>query len=224
MRLGDRSAYESRILLRSMLEIQINYAWIRLRDSHSRAIRFHKFWPIERLRLLEKAGTIFRPPDYDQRRQALEAERRKVRHLFRFRDKKGKMQWAQSWAAVSSVEARLAEVLRKEKPETQPDLFMYGMFISFSSATHGSPNSLAEVLRVDGGRLRPAEQPEARPKVHRTGAFILLAWIIEAFAEDARLRRQCRADIRRVSVSLEELVQKARQKARAACTRRPREL
>lgn len=123
-RLGRQSAYESRVLLRTMLEIQINYAWIRLRNTHSRAVRFYQFRPVERLRLLEKTATIFRPEDYDQRKRALQVERNKVRHLFRFRNPKGKMQWAHSWPTVGSVEARLTEVQKKEKPGAVPDPFL----------------------------------------------------------------------------------------------------
>ena len=215
-RCGTQSAYESRVLMRCMLEIQINYAWIRLRNSHSRALRFHHYWSIDRLRLLEKAGTIFRAADYADRRRALIAERRKVRHLFRFRDKNGKMQWAQSWASVSSVEARLAEVQRKEKPAAKPDPFMYGMYISFSSATHGSPNSLVEVLEVAGSRLVPKSQPEMKPKAHYIGAFILLAWAIEAFAKDSRLRRPCATDIDSVTKPLKEMLKIANKRWPAA--------
>lgn len=215
-RCGNKSAYECRVLLRSMLELQINYAWIRLRNSYSRALRFHQYWPLERLRLLEKTGTIFRASDYTARRRALVAERRKVRHLFRFRDKNGKMQWAQSWASVSSVEARLAEVQKKEKPGLTPDPFLYAMYISFSSASHGSPSSLVEVLDVVGGRLIPKSQPEVRPSAHQVGAFVLLVWTIEAFAEDGRLRRQCGFDIRSVSKPLKAMAKKANQKWQAA--------
>jgi hypothetical protein len=198
--------------MRSMLEIQINYAWIRLRNSHSRALRFRQYLPIDRLRLLEKAGTIFRASDYTARRRAFMAERRNVRHLFRFRDKNGKMQWAQSWASVSSVEARLAEVQKKEKPGSSPDPFLYGLYVSFSSATHGSPGSLIEVLDVVGGRLIPKRQPEVRPNAHQVGAFILLVWTIEAFAEDARLRRQCGSLIRTVSKPLKAMAKKPNKK------------
>ncbi len=199
-----------------MLEIQINYAWIRLRQSHSRALRFHQYSSLDRLRLLEKAGTIFRPADYAERRKALIAERRKVRHLFRFRDKNGKMQWAQSWASVSSVEARLIEVQKKEKPTAKPDPFMYGMYISFSSATHGGPNSLVEVLDVVGGRLVPKPQPELKPSAHYIGTFILLVWAIEAFAKDSRLRRSCRNEINSVSRPFKAMLEKANKKWQAA--------
>ena len=208
--LGRRSAYESRVLLRTMVEIQINYAWIRLRNSHSRALRFCQFPPLEKLRLLEKTATIFKPDDYDQRRLALLDARRKVRHLFRFRDKNGEMRWSRSWASVSSVEARLTEVLKKESPKATPDPFLYGMFVSFSSATHGSPNSVADVLTAQNGRAAASPQPEPSPNVHKQGAFILLAWIIEAFSEDARLRRQCHTSIHEIRTIVHELKQRSK--------------
>ena len=208
-RLGRNSAYESRLLLRSMLEIKINYAWIRLTNKHSRAVRFYQFWPLERLKLLANTSTLFKDADYAQKKRALVVERRKVRHLFRFRDSKGKMQWAKSWASVSSVEARLVEVQKKEKPGASPDPFLYGLYVSFSSATHGSPNSIAEVLKVEEGHLVPSTQPESRPDVHKMGAFIVLAWTIEAFAEDARLRKRCQADIRKVSLPLKHLIEQS---------------
>jgi hypothetical protein len=75
---------------------------------------------------------------------------------------------------------------------------------------------LVDVLTVDGGHIIPAVQPEHRPDVHKMGAFIVLAWTIEAFAEDARLRKQCRADILKVSLPLQELVKRSKHKYGAA--------
>jgi len=92
---------------------------------------------------------------------------------------------------------------------------MYGMYISFSSAAHGSPNSLVEVLDLVDGRLIPKRQPEVRPNAHHVGAFVLLVWTIEAFAEDARLRQQCGPDIRSVSKPLKAMAKKAKQKSQA---------
>jgi hypothetical protein len=193
-----------------MIEIQINYAWIRLRQSHSRALRFLNFWPIERLKMLEKTATIFKDADYAERKKALERERAKVRKLFRFRDSKGKMQWAKSWATVSSVEARLTEVLKKEKPDAAPDVFLYGMYVSFSSPTHGSPNSVIDVLTRAGGHFESKPQPESKPEVHKLGAFILLAWTIEAFTKDAKLKKECRAAMKRVVAGMKELKRRSK--------------
>jgi hypothetical protein len=210
--------------MRTMLEIQINYAWMRLKNSYSRALRFHRFTPIEQLKLLKQMNTFLKQADHEQIRVRLEAERRQVSHLFRFRDRSNKMQWAKSWATVSSVEARLSEILSTERPGTQVDPFMYGMYISFSSATHGSPGSFNEVLRLNGDRLLAKEQPEAKPDVHRNGAAILLAWTIDAFTEDARLKRNLRASLRPLQQAMAELLERARKAAtqpNTRCTRRP---
>ena len=208
-RLGRESAYESRILLRAMLETQINYAWIRLRQSRSRALRFVKYLAIDRLRLLEKSSTIFRPADYSERKAALEAERASVRHLFRFRNKKTKMQWARSWASVPSVEGRLIEVQKKVRPSEAPDPFLYGMYIWFSAATHGSIDSLADPMVIVDGRLA-LKEPESKPNIHRVGAFILLAWTLEAFTEDAKLTRQCQPKMREFMKTVAELRSRAK--------------
>ena len=204
-RLGIRGAYESRVLMRTMLEIQINYAWIRLRNSYSRALRYHRFIPLEQLKVLKQMNTLLKQDDYDNIRGRLEAERRRTRHLFRFRDSKNKLQWSKTWAAVSSVEARVSEVLSKERPGKQVDPFHYGMYISFSSATHGSPGSVSDVLRIEDDRLVARQQPETNPAVHQRGAAILLAWTIDAFTEDARLRRRLRAELRPLKEAIAEL-------------------
>jgi hypothetical protein len=209
-RLGRESAYESRLLLRTMLEIHINHAWIRLRNSHSRALRFQQFWSLERLRILERSASVFRPNDYQEKRRLLEIERRKVRHLFRRRDKEGKLRWARDWASVSSVEARLTEIQKQGRPDGPVDAFLYGLYSRFSSAVHGSSNSLSEVLTVADGRVSSALHPEPHPNSHKKGAFIVLAASIEAFAKDAQLRRQCRGDIQKVSAIVEELRRRSR--------------
>jgi hypothetical protein len=216
LRLGAKSAYESRILMRTMLEIQNNYAWIRLKKSHSRAIRFHRFVPIERLKILKQMNSIMKEAHYEQMKQRLEAERSKLR-VFRFRDSKNKMQWAKSWAAVSSVEARLTEVLSAERPDKPVDPFWYGMYISFSSATHGSPGSLNEVVQRDGDRLVAKEQPEIKPSAHQRVAAIVLAWTIAAVTEDVRLRRQLRRELKPLDLAMAAL--QARAKAAAVNVR-----
>ena len=211
-RLGRQGAYESKILMRTMFEIQINYAWIRLKNPHSRALRFRRFLPIERLRLLEKTATIFRSVDYERKKKQFEAERRKVRHLFRFRDSKGKMRWARSWAADRSVETRLTEIKQTERPGGKVDPFLSGMYISFSAATRGSPISLEEVLRAEDHRLVAVTQPEVRPDAHKIGAFILLVWTIEAFTEDARLKHQLRGELQEVSSAFAKLSKRTKEK------------
>lgn len=223
-RLGQPWAYESAILLRTMLEIKINYSWIRLRNSHSRARRFCRFWPLERLRLLEKAASIFRADDYDDRKRMLEQRRRKVRRLFRLRDGTGKMRWARSWAQVESVEARLAEVQKQQNP-TGPDLFQYALYVALSSVVHGGPSSLEQVLSVHHRRLGPTRQPESDPQRHVVGALLLLMWTIETFATDAKARRALQPELRdlRSDVTALGTSRKARRR-KAAQLPREREL
>jgi hypothetical protein len=206
-RLGTRFAYEAGILLRTILEIRINYAWIRLSQPHSRSVRFFSYWSIERLRLLEKASTFFRPDDFAQRKTALEAERRKVRHLFRRRDKRGKMRWEAHWAKTPSIETRLSEVQKAVTRLEDPDLFLYGVYAYLSSAVHGSPNSINHILQISDGRLVSKVQPEIDPQRHRFGALLTLMWTIETFATDARLRRAVRPELRRLTQAIARLAQ-----------------
>jgi len=194
MQIKEASAYEAGVLVRTMLEIKINYAWIRLTNTYSRALRFWHYLPVERLRLLERAAMILRPNDYKARKRQLEQARRKVRHLFRLRDRNGKMRWARSWAQVESVEARLAEVQKKQNP-SQPDLFQYAMYIYLSSVVHGSPLSVEQVLRIHNKRLRPARQPESDPERHVVGALALLMWTVDTFATDSKLKRALQPEI-----------------------------
>ncbi len=188
------SAYEAGVLVRTMLEIKINYAWIRLTNTYSRARRCCRHWPLDRLRLLEKAASIFRPNDYEDRKRLLEQARRRVRGLFRFRDRKGRMRWANSWAQVDTVEARLAEV-QKNQNAGEADLFQYALYIALSSAVHGSPESVERVLRIHKQRLRPARQPEGDPERHARGALVLLMWTVDMFATDSKLKRALRPEI-----------------------------
>lgn len=120
------------------------------------------------------------------------------------------MRWAASWARVSSVEARLVEVQKKERPGSAPDPFLYGMYVSFSSATHGSPDSINDMFALVDGALLIKDQPERRPDLHRKGAFISLAWTIEAFLQDARLRRACQADVKEIFSAVRELKRRSR--------------
>jgi hypothetical protein len=210
MRLGRKSAYESRILMRTMLEIQSNYAWIRVKRSHSRAIRFHRFVPLERLKILRQLNAVIKNSEHQEMRRRLEGERRKVRYLFRSRDSRNRMQWAKSWAAVPSVEARLNEVLSAERPDRPPDPFHYALYISFSSAVHGSPGSLNEVVQLDGDKLVAKDQPETNPTAHRHAAAAVLAWTITAVVKDARLKRQLRRELNPLDLAMADLRARAR--------------
>src|SRR5437867_2769791 len=64
-RLGTACAYEGRMLLRSMIEIMINYAWIRLRQKHSRARRFVAYRPLELLHVHASMHASMPAHDFD---------------------------------------------------------------------------------------------------------------------------------------------------------------
>jgi len=195
-RLGKCSAYEGRILVRSMVEIMINYAWIRHRKKHSRAVRFLRYEPLERLRIHRNMSTAMPPAKYMASKSCLEAERRKVRHLFRFRDRNGHMHWAKDWAIVNSVEARLGEIISNDKPAAlKADLWLYSLYSLLSSAVHGGPISVQEVLAKRQDILVAARRPEPRPQTHLTGAAAVLAWTMQAAAEDLRINPSLRREV-----------------------------
>jgi hypothetical protein len=185
-------SYEALILIRTMLEIYINYSWIRLKNKHSRAIRFLSYEPIDRWRCAESMTTTFTPA---QRKQ-LKAECFRTRHLFRFRDNKGKMQWARSWATVSSLEGRLREV-RSSVPPAPVDNYLYGVYRWISSIVHGGPQSLTTVL-TGSGILRPSKQPLSNPFMPIWVAHVLLVSLIDIFAEDLRMTASLQPELSRL--------------------------
>ena len=204
-RLGTASAYEGRMLLRSMLEIMINHAWIRLRQKHSRSLRFVAYQPLELLRVHASMQASMSPADYERARRNLERQRRAVRHLFRLRDRNGKMQWARSWAAVSSVEGRIQEVKSSETPG-QPDPFLYAMYSWISSAVHGGPNSLLkEVFDRRAGVLVAKRQPERDPSAQFAAAAAILSYTINAAAEDLRIKKIIGSDAAKYTVAVQKL-------------------
>lgn len=84
-RLGEPHAYEARVLLRALLEIKINYSWIRLRKTYSRALRFVKFLPLERIKLLNRFKPELTAEQFKQLKRRWAHDRSTVRHLFRVR-------------------------------------------------------------------------------------------------------------------------------------------
>ena len=83
LQLGKQHAYEGRMLIRSMIEIHINYSWIRLSNQERRANRFMKFEPLELLKIFKDIHTYMDPIQYRAGKKKHESERAKVRHLFR---------------------------------------------------------------------------------------------------------------------------------------------
>ena len=211
-RLGEPHSYEARILLRALLEIKINYSWIRLRKTYSRALRFVKFLPIERMKLLNRFKPELTPEQFRQLKRRWEHDRSTVRHLFRIRNGKGRLVWADSWAyPMSSVESRLQEVMKKENTA---DFFLYTLYTDLSATVHGSPASMEEVIETQNDRLIAKVQPE-RPDARRHffGALVVMAWMIDAFSSDARLKKAVGNDWKVFSTSVKAL-SKARRAAK----------
>jgi hypothetical protein len=182
---GVRSEYlyESLILLRTMLEIFVYYSWIRLKNRHSRAIRFLRYEPIDGLKCVETMPTAFSPLKFAEIKKRLRRERSRTRHLFRIPDKKtGKRHWARSWATVSSIEGRLHEV-RSSVPPPAVGNYLYGVYRWISSIVHGGPQSLGTVL-TSSGSLRAVAQPLNDQGMPIRVAFVLLVSTIDLFAVD----------------------------------------
>jgi len=182
LRLGSQYAYEGRMLLRSMLEIQINYSWICIRKRERRANRFIKYQPLEQLRILKELSNFYDPEEYRQNLSKFEKLRAKTRHLFRNRNKKNKLKWDGSWASSASLESRLRDVYNSAPG--QYDTFLYSLYRLTSSAIHGSIHSFSEVLEPNRP-LKAKSQPESNPVAQLVGAFSILISTIRSLAMDA---------------------------------------
>lgn len=203
LKLGRHCAYEGRMLLRSMIEIHINYAWIRVRESERRANRFLQFESLERLKVLKDLSACGDPARHRTDSRRLISRRAKVRHLFRNRDKQGKLQWDTTWSsAARSVESRLREVLKCESGDYDP--FLYGFYRWTSSAIHGGPISLDEVVEL-GPPLRAKSQPEGDPAAQIVGAFVVLMAAIEAFANDTQMLEDLEPELAKLRRALKRL-------------------
>lgn len=196
LRLGSRHAYEGRMLLRSMLEIKINYSWIRIRDQERRANRFIKYHPLEQLKILkELSDNFYDPTEYQLKLKSFKAKRAKVRHLFGHRNEKGKMKWDRSWASPASLESRLRDVQKSETGKY--DAFLYSLYRWTSSATHGGIHSFGEVLEL-GDPLQAKSQPESNPVAQIVGAFAILISTIRPLAIDAEELDSIEAELLRL--------------------------
>ena len=184
LELGKDHAYEAQILLRSMIEIHYNYKWILLFAKERRANRFMKFELLERLKISDSLSKAMDSNEYATESKKLKAMCAKVRHLFRQRNRKKKLVWANSWASVTSFENRLMQVLKSESGE--PDKFLYGLYRYFSSTVHGGPISLREVLE-SSPTIRAKMQPESEPEKQIKGAFLILIDSIRTLAEDTSM-------------------------------------
>jgi hypothetical protein len=194
--LPSECSYEALILVRTLLEIFFEYQWIRLKRKHSRAVRFLRYQPIDKLKCLEAMPTVIAPPKRQSIMKRLKGERSKTRHLFRFRDKNGTWRWARSWAyPVSSIAGRVAE-LRLSAPTTPNDNYWYGLYRWMSWIVHASPQSLEAMLSANG-TLKP-RQPLEDPSLPLTLAWVLLLSIVGFLADDLKLAKALEPELSRL--------------------------
>ncbi len=206
--LNSQYSYEKRMLIRSMVEIYINYAWIRLRAPEFRANRYIKFAPLEILKILKdiECSDLMGQDEYRSKLKEYKNERTKVRHLFRNRIRrgknKGKLKWDINWASGASLESRLKEVLKSETGKYDP--FLYGLYRWLSSTVHGGPASLNDVLEPDKP-LRARLQPESNPTSHLVGAFVVLLATIEALAKSSNTIKDIEPELSKLQSAINRL-------------------
>jgi len=180
-------SYEALILVRTMFEIFFDYKWIRLTRAHSRAVRFLRYEPIDKLKALQTMPTVFTPPNLQRITKRLKAERSKTRHLFRFRDKNLKLRWASSWAhPVNTVASRVGQ-LRLSAPTTPEDNYWYGLYRWMSWVVHASPQSV-EATIIATGALKPRRVlPD--PNLPRILSWVVLLTIVDFLSSDLKLTK-----------------------------------
>lgn len=175
--LGQDSAYESRILLRTMIEHYFNLSWLLLRAPVRRCHRFLAFLSLDRLRILQEMPPEDRRPDHAKSVKRLRAARARHRHLFRHRDPKtGKLTWDKNWAQGLSFEARVRQVQTTRPRPRAPQItnFAYPLYRWFSAPVHGSALHLHELLAPSRRGARPRTQPDPNPAIPVEAASILL--------------------------------------------------
>src|SRR5262249_15192449 len=152
--------------------------------------RFLRFEPLERRQILEDTRAAMSPEAAADLLARYDAQRRRVRHLFRFRDRTTlKLSWSKHWATHAAFRARFIEVksvqaARAKKPVG--DDFTYGVYRWMSFAIHGGPLSLSEVVSNSAGRPIASRQPESAWDAHTASVAIGTLLTIKAVAEESR--------------------------------------
>lgn len=195
-------AYEARPLLRTVFELHVNYAWMRMKRPNQRANRFLKFQPLERLRWAETLvdGSDIKNHELAPAIKAMKKRRSRLRHLFF--DKRSK-RWAKHWASVSAFEARLRQIARGV---SDGGSFLYTLYRWFSSSAHGGAQSFEDILtRIEGGiRERPQAALDSINEVEAAAVLLLATW--QNVAADFKMEREFREKLRtRLRTFLAEL-------------------
>jgi Family of unknown function (DUF5677) len=186
--------------VRTMLELYFNYAWIRLKRPHSRATRFLRFQPLERLRIAETLVRLspVREQELAPHIARLRKRRTSLRYLFRSKDSKGKNRWARDWAGGRSLESRLQEVLAESRASgNSNDNFLYALYRWLSGVVHGNAQSFEDVLTVDVGGVRAKTNQELASGMEQDAASVSLLAVWSIAARDLRLPSEIRNEAQR---------------------------
>lgn len=196
--LGPEYDYEARLQVRSILELYFNYAWIRLKRRHSRATRFLRFQPLEKLKVAETLtkNSPSRMRELGPHTARLRKRRTSLRYLFRAKDGKGRLRWARDWAGGLSFESRLEEVVAASRTSGQSvDHFLYSLYRWLSGTVHGSAQSFEDVLTAANGAIRSKTNEELASNMSQDAATASLLAVWSLAARDLQLPREVRSDI-----------------------------
>ena len=191
--------YEGRLLLRGSFELCFNYSWIRLQPVR-RANRFMRFQVLEELNILREWPPELKTAKFKAEYRRLIQRRSELRHLFRRRNRQGKLEWARDWAG-RSLEARIREI-EKRKPHDQITDVAYGLYRWLSSGAHGGPQSLGAVLSPTRFGLRPKSQPELTQAPVLTAMGTLLLGVLSHAARDLNFSDGMKKELARLRVQI----------------------
>lgn len=198
-RLGADYAFEARALARSMLEIEFNYLWIRLKSPNTRAKSFLMFTPLEQLTIISAVGETLDSVSSTADIEYLTRRRDKLRRLYFRTNNEGKSWWATSWADVTKFEARLLAVQQAHtKASEKTDQFLYGIYRWYSGCVHGSPLSFMDLLGPSQFGARALAQPEPDPGQQVTSATLMLLTTLRPALTDLAHSKATRLELNRL--------------------------
>ncbi len=202
---GDAN-YEARILLRTMLEIYYNYAWIRLKPF-IRSNRYLKSIVLEDLNILKEFPVEYREPWHDERMRELKRARARLRYLFQFEEKlkpgaphtgTRKLKWRKSWTE-RDIRTRMLDVMEAQSGVRSNDCYLYGMFLWNSSAVHGGMHAFTEVIEPLSRGLRAKSAVQLNEDSSLILAWTMLGYTLNLTALDLRFGHSLRTEVEGLS-------------------------
>lgn len=212
LQLAGESSYESRLQLRALLEVYYNYSWIRLRPKR-RANRYYKWGALELLRLAPELPAEQLDARAKEAVASLTRRRAKYRHLFRVRDKNGKLRWVSDWADRSFA-ARIREVeVGKGGLTRSHDDFTYVVYRWLCGTSHGSPSAYWDMMEAGPGAPNSKASPDSNLRATLGGSTVLLLGILTHCETDLNFSMSMQARLSRLSERLGQLLadERARQ-------------